>query len=142
MLQLKLATRKWIISCCKGLQLADFPLTQVEAEKRPKRRRGGKKKEIRWDLKKGEEKHFWNHEKFPPCYPIVLWNIHNQVLEHLPHTNNQCEGTHIAINKFFGEDFANVFSFITLLKIYQMTNETKIVQAYQLIKACKTGSGS
>ena len=63
-----------------------------------------------------------------PLYPIELWNVHAQVVEDLPRTNNSVEGWHRGFSHLLSANHPTIWKFIDGLKKEQSLNELKLEQ--------------
>ena len=65
-------------------------------------------------------------QRRPPLFRIDFWNVHNQVLNDDPRTNNKVEGHHNLINSTLGYKHPTIWKFIDGLKKLQHGNKTRI----------------
>ena len=63
-----------------------------------------------------------------PIFPVALWNVHDQVVEDLPRTNNSVEGWHRGFSQLLGAYHPTIWKFIDGLKKEQSLNELKLEQ--------------
>ena len=63
-----------------------------------------------------------------PIYPIALWNVHAQVVEDLPCTNNSVEGWHRGFSQLLSANHSTIWKFIDGLKKEQSLNDLRLEQ--------------
>ena len=63
-----------------------------------------------------------------PLFPHELWNMHNQVLNEFPRTNNNLEGWHTRFSTMFRQTHPSIWEFIDTLKLNASHNRMLIAQ--------------
>jgi hypothetical protein len=63
-----------------------------------------------------------------PTFAIAVWNVHNQVEENLPRTNNSVEGYHRKMQTAVSAHHPNIWRFLNILKREQSVNNTYLDQ--------------
>ena len=72
----------------------------------------------------------------PPYFPHKMWNMHQEILDTLPKTNNAVEGWHRSFETQVAACHPNIWKFIECIKREQAYNE---VQIEQLLSGANSG---
>ena len=63
-----------------------------------------------------------------PKFPLALWNVHEQVVQDVPRTNNAAEGFHRHMQASIQAFHPNIWTFLRLLKKEQSLYDVHITQ--------------